>query len=134
MDFQKFFDAMAESDRVKRGSYHVTLGDLIKGLAGLDQAAPITDGDGRGLGDFDSYRGYYADLAIEPADAVGTVGDLLAKARAALGETFTGYKGGDFTMGEEAPLWIASYGCCGPALVSISVGPEGVRLVSKEID
>ncbi len=62
---------------------------------------------------FDSYRGYYNHLALGfesahtyPDPSVATV---LAWARAAVGKTFTGYKGGDFTMGLETPVWVANY-------------------------
>lgn len=70
-----------------------------------------------------SYRGYYEDLALGWAptgrDALDhglsetahiTVGALLILLKCALGETFTGYKGGDYTMTRGTTVWVANYG------------------------
>ncbi len=62
-----------------------------------------------------SYRGFYEDLAFEPKQDV-TVGEMLASARSALGSTFQGYKGGDYTMSEWATVWLANYGETGETL------------------
>ena len=62
-----------------------------------------------------SYRGYYNDLAFEPAHDV-TIGSMLACAKSALGSTYEGYKGGDFKMGEWTTCWFASYGACGETI------------------
>ncbi|CAO0827074.1 hypothetical protein ACTFBT_01180 [Streptomyces microflavus] len=59
-----------------------------------------------------SYRGYYHDLAFEPASNV-RVGDMLADARGALGETFEGWKGGDFEMGRYTDCWLSFEGQSG---------------------
>jgi len=56
-----------------------------------------------------SYRGYYNDLAFEPRQNI-SIGDMLAAARSAVGATFEGYKGGDYTMSEYTDCWIANYG------------------------
>ncbi len=56
-----------------------------------------------------SYRGYYDELAFEPQDDV-SFGEMLAHAKAAMGATFTGYKGGEYTMESYTPCWIAEYG------------------------
>lgn len=39
--------------------------------------------------------------------------------RAAMGEVFEGYKGGDFQMGRNTPVWLASYGCSGEKIMAI---------------
>ena len=101
----------------------MTLGELIKFLEAHDpeRIVPI------GFAEPHSYRGYYEDLAFEPARDV-TVGSMLACARDALGKTFEGYKGGDFKMGEYADVWLANYGHTGegigPVLLSYMVGEE----------
>lgn len=59
-----------------------------------------------------SYRGYYEDLAFEPMRDV-TVGSMLKDAKKALGSTYGGYKGGDYTMGQHTRVWIAPYGRSG---------------------
>lgn len=75
-----------------------------------------------------SYRGCYGDLAFAPC-AVATVGDMLQAAEQALGDTFQGYKGGDFTMGECTDCWLAHYGrtgeTIGPLLLWFMLGGEG---------
>lgn len=81
------------------------LGELIEFLKGVDPAKVCRFG----LKNPHSYRGYYEDLAFEPAENV-TVGEMLAAAEYALGETFTGYKGGEYVMGEHTDCWLANYG------------------------
>lgn len=55
-----------------------------------------------------SYRGYYEDLAFAPAENV-SIASMLAHAKSAMGKTFTGYKGGEFTMGEYTDCWLSEY-------------------------
>lgn len=62
-----------------------------------------------GFGEPASYRGYYEDVAFEPKANV-TFGEMLGHAKGALGATFNGYKGGEFTMNEYTDVWIASWG------------------------
>lgn len=59
-----------------------------------------------------SYRGYYEDLAFEPAPNV-CVGDMLSDAKASLGMKFCGYKGGEYEMNSHTECWLAEYGRCG---------------------
>lgn len=87
--------------------------DFLKTLPG--------DTEIEGLGKLDSYRGYYSDLAFEPTEDKRKVEELLEVCQAAMGQVFTGYKGGDFVMGALTPLWIAGYGCCGDKLMSINI-------------
>lgn len=101
------------------------LENLIEHLERLDPKAVIKLNGTTKISGFDSYRGSYAHLCIEPAsetefDPVETVGDLLALANGANGETYEGYKGGHFTMGDASPIWIAKYGeASGVALTDI---------------
>lgn len=39
-----------------------------------------------------------------------TVQDMLDLCKRSLGRSFTGYKGGDFTMDENTPLWVSQHG------------------------
>lgn len=117
----------------------MTLGELIEALERLDEDTPIRldfssviavrDGEQRGLevpGRFISYRGIYAHLAIEsaagyrddlPAHIVergwrqnGTAVLLASAAHAAVGTVFEGYKGGEYTMTRDTPVWVAEEG------------------------
>lgn len=60
-----------------------------------------------------SYRGFYSQLAIEPVqkEKPTTVADLLDTLRDAVGKTFTGYKGGEYVMDRDTPVWVSEYGC-----------------------
>lgn len=88
---------------------HLELGDPNSQIQfDFPEALPTT---------FASYRGDYDQLALGhgvfqyTSDFVRpTVGSLLEKARAALGETFTGWKGGNYTMFEDTRLWVANRG------------------------
>jgi hypothetical protein len=83
----------------------MTLDELIAALTAADPDLVCPDG-------FDnphSYRGYYTDLAFEPASDV-TVGDMLANARSALGATYQGWKGGDFEMDGRTDCWLSMEG------------------------
>lgn len=66
---------------------------------------------------FDSWRGVYEDLMLEydvlDENKLLAVSDWIEKAKECLGKTFTGYKGGDFTMGKNTILWVSQYASCG---------------------
>lgn len=81
------------------------LGNLIEWLREQNPELKVLHGFGEPM----SYRGYYEDVAFEPVEET-TFGEMLKHAESALGTTFTGYKGGDFTMHEYTDCWIASYG------------------------
>jgi hypothetical protein len=98
------------------------LGQLIEALRAADQSliAPF------GFAEPMSYRGYYEDLAFQPAKNV-SVASMLAHAESALGATFEGYKGGDFVMHEWTTCWIAGYSesggdAIGPTLIAYLTG------------
>lgn len=133
MDIQKLMDAIGEAGRLERGNYHLTLGEAIDKLSALEGDMPIVFDNGSAPGEVDSYRGYYSDLAFEPTDQDRTVAQVLADLKAANGATFTGYKGGEFGMSERTPLWMAPYGCCGPAVMGLTVIDGRCVLATKEI-
>lgn len=84
------------------------LGELIDALkAVVDQNPDAVVPDG--FCNPHSYRGYYEQLAFEPAQNV-RVRDMLLDAEHALGSTFQGWKGGDYTMDEHTDCWLAHRG------------------------
>ena len=99
----------------------MTLGELIEILQKADPDHVCKVGFGAPM----SYRGYYDELAFEPAENV-TVASMLKNARSALGGTFIGYKGGEFLMSEHTDCWLAHYGhtgeTLGPALMRFMLG------------
>ena len=109
------------SDEKYREQY--TLNDLIERLRELPQDMPIL------LGDAFSYRGYYEDISFEPFDMV-TVKEALIEAENSNGAIFEGWKGGDFRMDNDTPVWYAHEGSSGSEIVFITV--EGVILTRDE--
>jgi hypothetical protein len=95
------------------------LKDLIETLRKYpdDQVVPM------GFTSAHSYRGIYSDLAFEPV-ANTTIGDMRREAEGAVGETFQGWKGGDYVMGEFTDVWLAEEGDCGEG-----IGPILLRLM-----
>lgn len=134
MDFQKLFDAISHASAETRSDYHLTLGGLIAFLSDKPDDMPVQFDDGSAPGVPDSYRGYYSDLAFAPSNEDVTVATLRQRASEAIGETFEGYKGGDFIMSERTPLWKAGYGDGGPAIIGAVVADGKAMLVTKEID
>lgn len=110
----------------------ISLGALIDRLT---TAAP----EGRVFYDFcdttprgiDSYRGYYDHLALGWSSDIRTladqtaVKDLLAILRSAIGGTFHGWKGGEYVMNRDSPVWVDNSGeCSSTAIVGVSVENE----------
>ncbi len=110
LDLQALVDSLGEQARTTRSDYHLTLGDLIAAIA-LHRGAltAIVFDRGGAPSAPHSYRGYYADLAFE-ASGDWRLDPAVDEIDGCLGRTFEGYKGGDFTMGEDAPLWLSGYG------------------------
>lgn len=91
----------------------MTLEDLIKYLEKLPKETMFS----RGIKNPHSYRGYYDQLAFEPARAMSAA-DMLEVARSADGATFDGWKGGDFRMGSLTECWLAGEGHLGEEINS----------------
>lgn len=113
-NLQTLVDRMSQQWKRERAETQLTLGKLIAALETMPPDAPITN-----LLEPHSYRGYYEDLAFEQGEGTRTVGELLADCKAAMGQVFQGYKGGDFVMGALTPVWVASWGDCGKKLIAI---------------
>ena len=94
----------------------MTLGELIHVLKAAKQDLVCV----HGFSDPHSYRGYYEQLAFEPTPNT-TVAEMLTFAQDALGSTYSGYKGGEYTMGEHTDVWLACYGCTGEAITSLTL-------------
>lgn len=82
-----------------------------------------------------SYRGSYDQLALGWDDASRsgrwpTVADLLTNLRAALVAHFGGYKGGNYSMTKETPVWVDNWGdASSTCIVAIEIerGAEGIE-------
>lgn len=96
----------------------MTLSELIGALETADPGLVLP----LGFSNPHSYRVFYTDLAFEPTANV-TVGQMLADARSALGATYQGHKGGDYTMDGWTECWLAEEGngngeAIGPVLIT----------------
>jgi len=103
-------------EREKRKRMQMTLGRLIRALeiSGLDEIDRVKKPR--------SYRGYYSDLALEPVEGERMpVYELISNLEEAVDKTYEGYKGGEFFMGSETPMWLSAYGeSSGLRIVGIS--------------
>ncbi len=108
--------------------YQLSLGELISQLSSID----MSDNPGIKFNFgkmvpwcLSSWRGAYHELAIEPLELQQWLRmpinkgkdsykrlakDFLEGLKSAVGKTFEGYKGGEYVMFEEAPLWVANWG------------------------
>lgn len=94
----------------------MTLSDLIARLENTDPTLTLRPG----FTNPHSYRGYYEELAVEPTESC-TVADLLQEMRGALGTTYQGWKGGDFTMDESTTVYVAHEGSTGEEFSSLAL-------------
>lgn len=84
----------------------------------------------------DSYRGYYDHLAFDyEQDVTKEVKDILPICEEAMGKTYEGWKGGEFIMGQETPLWVSRRGESGnTAIVGIWHLPHVAVIMTKFVD
>ena len=114
---QAMVDGMTAQLARDRAETQMTLGKLIAALEAMPDDAKVAN-----LREPDSYRGYYSDLFFERHDGTRPASELLAECKAAMGNVFTGYKGGEYVMGALTPLWIASHGCLGKKMMDVRAG------------
>lgn len=119
MNLQAMINGMSAQWQRERAETQLTLGELIEVLEAMPDDAQVAN-----LRNPHSYRGYYSDLAFEQNEGSRPTAELLAECKAAMGQVFYGYKGGDYVMGALTPVWVASYGCCGPKLMALHTGGE----------
>lgn len=117
---------MLQASRAQRiaRSDQWTLGKLIAALEPL-AAVELKEGELPAAIEFEfagcrpiglaSWRGAYEELAISYEAGSNSFGmkmaDFLEILKKAVGEVFVGYKGGNFLMDEDTPLWVANDGC-----------------------
>ena len=142
MGFETYIKNAAKARRTSKlaETNQMTLGELIAKL----ETIPLTYGSDNKpksvVYDFeflvpttlDSWRGSYGELALgwtyrgyapsDCPDANGentiTLEELLDDLRSAVGKQFTGWKGGEFTMSETTPIWVANPGNSGNTTIT----------------
>lgn len=122
IDIQTYLNAAMAEFALERSKTMMTLGELIAALdkvdGGVNVEIELPTGEVVIPTDLISYRGYYSDLAIDygTANEEGIrpveVDEFRNWLREAIGKTYTGYKGGDFTMSKITPMWVDQYSRC----------------------
>ena len=122
---QALFDSARKEEFNKRSqSGQMTLGKLINTLECIEHSAVVN------LSRPHSYRGYYSDLAVEVTPGT-TVRELLEQCRAAMGDVFEGWKGGEYVMHKNTPVWVSPMGSSsGDKLMAIN--PDGSYITEVE--
>lgn len=107
---------------------HYNLGDLIKWLRTQPMDMVVKDGFGTPHSD----RGDYANLAFDPENTT-TIKDMLLNAESAVGSVYTGWKGGDYKMYLNTPVFIGECGECGIPITDEHIKSwEGFLMLNKE--
>jgi hypothetical protein len=117
MDMQAYVDAMSKVWQKERSLSQMTLGRLIEKLSTYSLDHKIAN-----ICEPHSYRGYYIDLAFEIDDGTSTAGEVLKMLQGCFLETFEGYRGGEFAMDKDTPIWVASWGQTGESIMSVIDG------------
>lgn len=131
MQMQDVFNAVVKAHRnsTLKDSPQLTLGELIAkikacGLTwGTPEEAKTVEYDfGTAIPtDLGSWRGSYVELALgyrltgydvnsNESGLQCKAEDLLKELESAIGKTFTGWKGGEFEMSENTPVWVDNDG------------------------
>lgn len=90
----------------------MTLGDLITVLETLGDS-PVYGLNGA----VESYRGWYDRNATEPVEYATPANTLAAFYRSEVGKPIVGYKGGDYIVSENEPIYYAEWGLTGPTII-----------------
>lgn len=83
-----------------------------------------------------SYRGYYDHLALGFGDArAPKVGELLLELESACGKRFHGYKGGEYVMGLQTPVWAANHDrSTNTAIIGLAIESSIVALLTEYVE
>ena len=95
----------------------MTITELVRELKRFNDTSLVLlkyQGSESYWGDLDSYRGYYCELAVSTGSVIKNVLDVIMELEAAIGATFTGYKGGENIMCDHTEIYWAEYGNLGP--------------------
>lgn len=104
----------------------MTLRELINALRALPEGAIVTGFDT----DIESYRGYYERNAVEPDEGTIIPASLAAyELESQIGNSITGYKGGDYVISADELVYYASYGKTGPSIIGLESDGDFYRLI-----
>lgn len=125
MNIQDYLDGIIKSNRRQRisESDQLTIGEIISKVKAIsDKEGELhVQYDFADLypTDIDSWRGSYDELALNHSSGGDklTGSEFVRMLGLCIGKTFTGYKGGEYVMSEDTPVWVANYGDVGSTAV-----------------
>lgn len=116
-DLQEVLDAVTRKSRMEQfaESGQLSLGELILMFDAIDDydKRVIFDSEDVYPTGFGGWRGSYRELAIrysESLDDSMTAGEFRHQLKEQDGAEHCGWKGGDFTMSRQTPVWVANRG------------------------
>ena len=112
-------NTLANSDQLTLGELILKLEPIVKNQKDGDEATIRYDFEYLFPTSIDSWRGSYDELALnfQTQGEEMKVSEFLKMLKECIGKTFTGYKGGDFTMHKGTPIWVANYSHSGNTAV-----------------
>lgn len=112
-------NTLANSDQLTLGELILKLEPIVKSQKDGDEAIVRYDFEYLFPTSIDSWRGSYDELALnfQTQGEEMKVSEFLNMLKECIGKTFTGYKGGDFTMHKGTPIWVANYSHSGNTAV-----------------
>ena len=112
-------NTLANSDQLTLGELILKLEPIVKNQKEGEEATVRYDFEYLFPTAIDSWRGSYDELALnfETQGEEMKVSEFLNMLKECVGKTFTGYKGGDFTMHKGTPIWVANYSHSGNTAV-----------------
>ena len=142
MNFDDLLKQVSEQIRHEcRAAGQMTLGELkdkLEDLVARDYGYYIVQTSrGTAPGCPMSYRGYYDHVAFQEEPAIDPGGvmvwQFLAYVLFAIGRTFEGYKGGEYTMTPDTPAWIAPYGKTGYRILDLWVNDRAEQVTVQVV-
>ena len=82
--------------------------------------------------EFRSYRGYYEHLAMSPNVEYMPVEVFCQALEDQIGKTFTGFKGGEYTVHESTELFVASYERTGEGVIGVRLDDGELTLTTEK--
>lgn len=160
MDLQKLIDSMNEQSMNERSNYHLTYGELIKALEDAPANA-FFDERVKGIGSwrgsyieialFTDSSGFHAERmefngdykteyddwkknnVVSAEELPKMARELAELLKSLVGLEFVGYKGGNYRISENKPLWLNSDEGSWENIAIIGID-ENLKLITKEID
>jgi hypothetical protein len=133
--FIEMVKRQAKEESEKANQY--TLGmlyDFLDQFSEFDQSnLKVKFEDESAPGTYMSYRGVYDQISLDRC-VEKTVGELKQQTKEAIGATFTGYNGGEYTMNNDTFIWVSEYGeHTGEGIVDTKITRDGIILIVKTI-